>query len=443
MEFEVCALIPLQAKHLAMHRPGDKPASATEKFKILPAIRPLYQAATDADKWPVFLKELSRCFDADGAHIVRVQPHERVLSFSALYGYDDVIRRKYGGDGVDLPSALARFEQHFTQLMPTDPRVRFLEQYPSRPLSCRSAISDAELHSSKVYKDMLKDADIEYSLVASAPEDDGSLIMFGVFRSRRSTYFTECETEAFGELIPHVKEAVSLSEHLARVDVANRLAFEALDGISMGILLVDENARVIHANAAARRITDMADGISLHNGTLRLRGKDEDQSLRRALWNVIAKIRAGDAHSGEAIAVARPSGNEPFPLLIGTLWGNHLRYGLGRLDRPVAVVFVTIPEEPREAPAELLRRLFGLTPAEAKICERVVQGDTLEEAAKDLDIATATARVYLKSVFAKTGVGRQAELVAKILATPVWLRHWHLRDRALARERRARADTSI
>jgi DNA-binding CsgD family transcriptional regulator len=96
---------------------------------------------------------------------------------------------------------------------------------------------------------------------------------------------------------------------------------------------------------------------------------------------------------------------------------------------------VTIPEEPREAPAELLRRLFGLTPAEAKICERMVQGDTLEEAARDLNIATATARVYLKSVFAKTGVGRQAELVAKILATPVWLRHRHLRDRALTRER--------
>ena len=155
------------------------------EVRILPAIRRLYDAATDAEKWPAFLKELAWCFDADGAHIVRVQPHERALSFSALYGYDDVIRRMYGSDGADLTSTLARFEQHFTQLMPTDPRVRFLEQYPSRPLSCRLAISDAELHRSKMYQDLLKHADVEYSLVVSSPEDDGSLIMLGVFRSQR------------------------------------------------------------------------------------------------------------------------------------------------------------------------------------------------------------------------------------------------------------------
>jgi hypothetical protein len=46
------------------------------------AIRRLYDAATDACKWPVFFRELARCFGADGAHIVRVQPYERTLTFS-------------------------------------------------------------------------------------------------------------------------------------------------------------------------------------------------------------------------------------------------------------------------------------------------------------------------------------------------------------------------
>jgi DNA-binding CsgD family transcriptional regulator len=123
------------------------------------------------------------------------------------------------------------------------------------------------------------------------------------------------------------------------------------------------------------------------------------------------------------MSVSRPSGSESFPVMVSTLWGNHLRYGLGRLDAPLAVVFVTIPEEPQEAPAELLRRLFGLTPAEARLSERLVQGRTVDEAARDLDISTGTARIHLKSVFAKTGVSRQTELVAKILATPVWVRH--------------------
>jgi len=395
----------------------------TSEASILPAIRYLYDAATDADKWPAFLQELALCFDAKGAHIVRVHPRDHVLSFSVLYGFDNDIRKLYGGDGVDLRTAFTRYEQHFGQLMPSDPRVQFLEQYPNRPLSCRSAISDAELHSSKMYQEVLARADVEYSLVVSVPEDDGTLIMFGVFRGKQSTYFNEHEVEAFGELIPHVKQAVALSEHLARVDLVNRIAFEALDGIAMGILLVDENARLVHANATARRIIDLADGICLRNGILAAHAKDENAALRRAVWDAVAKVRTGEIPAAEAMAVSRLSGNEPFPALVATLWGNHLRYGLGRLDKPLAVVFVTIPEEPQEAPAELLRRLFGLTLAEARVCERLVLGRTVEEAAKELDIATDTARVHLKRVFDKTGVSRQAELVAKILATPVWLRH--------------------
>jgi len=399
----------------------------SSEARILPAIRRLYDAATDAEKWPAFLQDLARGFGAGGAHIVRVQPHDHALTFSVLHGYDDAVRRIYGSDGAGLPTLLTRFERHFGELMPTDPRIQLIEKYPSRPVSCRLSISEGELHNSRCYQELLSRAGV----VVNLPEEDGSLIMFGVFRDKQGTFFREHEVEAFGELIPHVKQAVAISEHLARVDLLNRIAFEALDGIQIGILLVDENARLVHANSTAKRIIDMADGVSLNNGVLALHSKEESAALRRAIWDAIAKVRTGQIPPGEAMAVTRLSGSEPFPALVATLWGNHLRYGLGRLDKPLAVVFVTIPEEPQEAPAELLRRLFGLTLAEARLCERLVLGRTVEQAAQDLEIATDTARVHLKRVFDKTGVGRQAELVAKILATPVWLRHRPRDPRAL------------
>jgi DNA-binding CsgD family transcriptional regulator len=400
---------------------------------LLPVIRRLYESATDADRWPAFLEELARSFVAQGAHILRVQPHEQALSFSVLYGYDDFVRRHYASDGADLRTALTRYEQDFQRLMPTDPRMRLGEQYPSRPFSCRLAISDAELHGSRIYREHLTYADVEYSLCVSLPEDDGSLIMMGVFRGKQGTRFDEEDVEQFGELIPHLKQAVTLSEHLARLSAATRMAFEALDGVAIGILLVDEHARLVHANAAAKRIIDLADGLSVSNGTLRLNSTDEDARLRRDVWDAIAKARAGEAGGGEALAVKRPSGNEPFPLLVAALWGNHLRHGLARPDRPLAILFVTNPEEPHEAPAELLRRLFGLTPAEARICERMVLGRAVEETASELCVAAETVRVHLKRVFAKTGVSRQAELVAKILATPVWLRDRHRQRELIAR----------
>ena len=59
----------------------------------------------------------------------------------------------------------------------------------------------------------------------------------------------------------------------------------------------------------------------------------------------------------------------------------------------------------------------------AELCELLVSGNTVEEAARRLDIAVDTARVHLRSVVSKVGGHRQAELIAKVLATPVSLRH--------------------
>jgi hypothetical protein len=68
-----------------------------------------------------------------------------------------------------LATALARYELRFAQLMPTDPRVRFIERFPSRPLSCRMELGEAESRSSRMYRDILRPAGVEYSLVVKFP----------------------------------------------------------------------------------------------------------------------------------------------------------------------------------------------------------------------------------------------------------------------------------
>ena len=80
------------------------------------------------------------------------------------------------------------------------------------------------------------------------------------------------------------------------------------------------------------------------------------RNVYRTAQDAFAKARAGAVPTAEAIAVTRPSGKEPYPVLVGTLWGNHLRFKLGRLDRPLAVVFVTVPAEPQEAPIQPILR---------------------------------------------------------------------------------------
>ena len=44
---------------------------------------------------------------------------------------------------------------------------------------------------------------------------------------------------------------------------------------------------------------------------------------------------------GKGFAVSRLSGATPYALMVITLWGNHLRFGLGVLDDLLAILFIT------------------------------------------------------------------------------------------------------
>jgi len=60
----------------------------------------------------------------------------------------------------------------------------------------------------------------------------------------------------------------------------------------------------------------------------------------------------------------------------------------------------------------LLRRVFGLTPAEARLAALMGEGKALEDAAEKLGVKRETARNQLKAIFAKTETNRQGQLIA-------------------------------
>jgi DNA-binding CsgD family transcriptional regulator len=55
---------------------------------------------------------------------------------------------------------------------------------------------------------------------------------------------------------------------------------------------------------------------------------------------------------------------------------------------------------------------FALTDREAAVTCLIAEGATLADVARHLGMQIGTVRVHLRSVFAKTGTNRQAELVA-------------------------------
>src|SRR5262249_37832765 len=86
-----------------------------------------------------------------------------------------------------------------------------------------------------------------------------------------------------------------------------------------------------------------------------------------------------------------------------------------------SVVFVMEREQGSLVDHEAVRRLYGLTDAEAAVVEGLVRGLTLRQIAAERRASIHTVRTQMKSVLSKTGAGRQAELVRQILHGPAVL----------------------
>jgi DNA-binding CsgD family transcriptional regulator len=67
-------------------------------------------------------------------------------------------------------------------------------------------------------------------------------------------------------------------------------------------------------------------------------------------------------------------------------------------------------------PPEALRELFALTPAEARLCSALLNGQAIDSAAEALHVSPNTARTQVRSIFSKLHLTRQQQLI-RLLST--------------------------
>lgn len=113
-----------------------------------------------------------------------------------------------------------------------------------------------------------------------------------------------------------------------------------------------------------------------------------------------------------ALRVRRPSGLPDFGLVLRPIPATEWAEGQ---SSPCIVVFISDPQGQENASQQMLAELFELTPAEANLAIKLARGLSLAEMSAEQNISQHTARAQLKSIFAKTGASRQAELVRLVL----------------------------
>lgn len=212
-------------------------------------------------------------------------------------------------------------------------------------------------------------------------------------------------------LAPYLRRAAAVNVRLDAATVLAQGLAAALNAMPHAALLLAQDARIVFANQRAERLLAEGDGLRVADGLLSATRGDDARTLRRMVGEAAAAALGGEPPGPDATPIARASGRSPLSVLLTPV--RDLREQLPLPGRPAVMLVVTDSEEQLAAPSRAVARLqvlFGLTPTESRVALLVAQGMSGPEAAETLGIGPGTVHAHLKSLFAKTGVRRQAGL---------------------------------
>lgn len=221
------------------------------------------------------------------------------------------------------------------------------------------------------------------------------------------------------QLLDRLSETLSrvlpLYELLGETERKRRIAEYVIETSGTGTLLVEADGTIVTTNAVADALTARGSVLSAQNGRLRVGSLTMTQQIGAAIAEM-ARLQSSEADPRHYVSFALPDPERLHPLTL------IIRPGppYGPVSAPLkrtALLVLRDPARPAMLPVEDLERLFGLSPAEARLATRLADGDGLDEAAHLLGISRNTARSQLQSIFAKTGVNRQGDLVRLLLSS--------------------------
>jgi DNA-binding CsgD family transcriptional regulator len=268
------------------------------------------------------------------------------------------------------------------------------------------------LIASDYYRHYLQPVDLFRILGVDTVEPGGMLARLRFSRRRSEVRFSDRERKLLALIAPHLQRATQFYAKLSRTTSERDIYAAAVDQLSVATIILDEQGRILNNNGVARALLDEGDGLFLHNTRLQIKSRDINNKLQEAVKTIIEAQHRGETSLVRALRIPRSAGRADLGMVIRPVPSTEWSEGQ---SSPCVALFISDPDLRESASQQILGDLFGLTPAEANLAILLAGGMSLAEVSAAQNVSQHTARAQLKSIFAKTNVSRQAELVRLVL----------------------------
>jgi DNA-binding CsgD family transcriptional regulator len=280
------------------------------------------------------------------------------------------------------------------------------------------------------YSQFLPRVGLGWQMAAAIQSDLGAPTAVVVQRARAKGPYVRTEMDTLRQVSRHVEQSLRITSHFAGERAAHATATAAFDAMDRAAFVLDHEQKPLLINRPARNL--MGRYFSHEDGRLAPTQKHEHEAFNAAVRAARSAVpQSSNSPQPTTISDAK-GGSRLVVWTLPVIGASAAHLGLpptvdpGRASAdPVSdpsqaqpdshVLVLAQPlEQDRVIDPSVLRNTFDLTLGEARLAALLGSGMTVKQSADTLGITEGTARVVLKRVFQKLGVGRQAELVAKL-----------------------------
>ena len=371
---------------------------------ILELIDLIYGAAADPQRWVALLKRLGEILKGTASSIHHQDLGSGDTDISETWNFDSAYLASY-----------AEYYAHRNVFFTTRPEI--VRQ--GRVHLGSDLVPSEILDRSEYCNDWLLPQNLYHGagvIIRNGGPLSSNFSVLSLLRPRSAEPFDERDGELLRVLKPHLQRAFELHRRIQGLERKGSAAAELLNHLQAGVILLDARGLVIFANDSANLIFRREKALKLTSKGIRAMSPAEDKKLGRLVAEAVSTGSGRGFRAGGTMAIERESLTGFLHLLVTPLHLHTIQFGK---TSPVAAIFITDTDRKALAPPRLLVQLYGVTHAEARLAQLLASGASIKEASEKLNVSQSTLRSQLKSIFGKTNVNRQSELVRMLLTGPL------------------------
>lgn len=341
-----------------------------------------YEAAAVPELWPNVCDQISQAIGAYSTSIIALAPGAPLRWTSSPCIAEQM--QLYEQSGLAERSDRAQ---------------RGFEKGPNTFMRDIDIFAPEELKKDAIRTELLEPIGLAWEMGASFLEPSGSLFVFSQLMKTEHGPFSQDAVAKMNILKPDLARAAFLATRLG-LRQAQSIA-ESLSLIGLAGAIIGDTGKILALN---KQFEALAPRLSSGGQDQLVIANPQAQALYRS---ALSHIHLGLPGITQSIPIAA---TQDQPALIVQLIPIR-RTARDIFSKSSALVIVMQVGEVGPPDLRVICGLFDLTRTEALVAQRLTSGLSIDDIAIELKIARETVRSHIKSVFRKTGVGRQAQLV--------------------------------